>query len=146
LISEGGPTALSVRNGRRVRIDHCICEGAVDLRGSTAVSPLAQNFIGARLPCVAEELHDEMSALFVQTILAPSGAGRIAGLRDGLPGQRLAIVANGGAPVLVAGRRLRIEGDFAMRDGDAIELLCTETTKDGESIFIEMARRRAQAR
>jgi hypothetical protein len=146
VVSEGGATALSVSNGRRVRIDHCVFDGAVDLRGSVAVSPLAQNFIGARLPCVAEELHDEMSALFVQTILVRSEAGRVAGLRDGLPGQRLAIVANGGTPLLVAGRRLRIAGDFAMREGDAIELVCTETTKEGESVFIEVARRHAQAR
>jgi hypothetical protein len=135
-----------VGNGRRVRIDHCICEGAIDLRGSAAVAPLAQNFIGPRPGCVTEELRDEMSALFVQTVLARSGSSRVAGLRDGLPGQRLAIVADGGTPFLVAGPRLRIEGDFAMRDGDMIDLLCTETAEGGESVFVEVARRRGQAR
>jgi hypothetical protein len=143
--SDEGETALSVGNGRRIRIDHCICEGAIDLRGSEAVSPLAQNIIGPRPGCVADELHDEMSTLFVQTVLARSGSSRVAGLRDGLPGQRLAIVANGGTPLLIAGRRLRIEGDFAMRDGDFIELLCTETNEGGDSVFLELARRRARA-
>lgn len=134
------PTVL-IQNARGVRIDHCVHDGRIDLRGCRGVSLAGGNQRRGGVPGVADAAEDGMSVLFLSLVRVSSDVAAVTRLNDGLPGQRLFVLGMEGAQGrLSPGPRLQLDGEFELREGRAIELVCVATAAHGESVFREVAR------
>lgn len=146
LSGESARAAVVIRNGRRVRIDHCLHDRPLDLRGCEDVSLAAGNQRRGGVPGVADALEDGMSVLFVNLVRVSSDVSTVTRLNDGLPGQRLLIMGLAGARGrLSPGPRLQLDRDFELDDGRALELVCVATSPNGESVFREVVRHERSA-
>ena len=139
--SAPGAPAVTIRNARSVRIDQCVHDGRLDLQGCEYVAPAVANHRRGSVAGVADALEQDMSVLFINLVRVSAAGPTVTGLRDAAPGQRLLILGlEGGGGRLEPSARLRLQRRFEIREGHSLELVCSETTSRGESVFREVAR------